>query len=447
MKLTLDFRASYRAITNDDILHDLQRNTFGFDGEGIPFGEVAIVGTDSTVILPASNLYSNLDPFLLNHSARADQFDLIGANALTPYLRFQIAVEGPPLWENYVQAIYSAADGYLKYSEDFSIFMAAEVLWEEYIRSHPFTASAATLSDSGGLLAEFSSGRATLVQNFGYAVFFPLTIHGSNFNDEFSAGLEACTLYGGNGDDTLRGLAGNDGVYGGNGADFLFGGAGVDVMFGGADNDTMQGGDGSDVVKGGDGLDSISGGLGNDSLLGNDGADLLYGDDGNDSLTGGLDNDTLNAGTGADTLDGQAGNDGLSGGEGNDVLYGDDGADFLRGGLGRDTLTGDAGRDVFDFNAVGAANADRIIDFVPGTDRIKLSPGAFAGVHAVLNPQEFRLGAVAVDGDDRILYDTTTGRLYYDADGTLNGALSAPAVLFAFVANHAALTYQDFYVL
>ena len=50
-------------------------------------------------------------------------------------------------------------------------------------------------------------------------------------------------------------------------------------------------------------------------------------------------------------------------------------------------------------------------------------------------------------GDDRILFDQATGRLYYDADRTLNGALSAPAVLFAIVTNHAALTFQDFYVL
>ena len=101
---------------------------------------------------------------------------------------------------------------------------------------------------------------------------------------------------------------------------------------------------------------------------------------------------------------------------------------------------------MFNFNAVGPANTDRIVDFLLGTDRIALSRGVFAGVHARLDAQEFRLAAIALDGDDRILYDQATGRLYYDADGTLNGALSAPAVLFAIVTNHAALTFQDFYV-
>ena len=209
----------------------------------------------------------------------------------------------------------------------------------------------------------------------------------------------------------------------------------------------MHGGDASDIIKGGNDTDVIFGDTGDDRLSGQAGADTLWGGAGNDSLEGGADNDRLIGDTGKDTLYGDAGNDVFSAGEGADVLYGGDGADFLRGGLGKDTLTGGADSDTFNFNFTGAANADRIVDFVVGTDRIALSSGAFPGVHAQLDPQEFRLGTVALDGDDRILYDSATGRLYYDPDGNLNGASSASPVLFAIVANHAALTSLDFSVI
>ena len=250
-EITLDFRSSYRAITKADINLDLDRDAFGFDGNGIPTGEVTFIETDSNYVLPASNLYLGTDPFLLNHSARADQFDLISTAAPKPFLRFQFAVEGPPLWENYVQASYSGTDAYLKYSNDFEVFYAAVVLWQQYIRNNPFQASAATLSDTGGLLAEFSSNRPHLIQDFGFSQFISSIIYGSNFNDIFSAGLLACTLYGENGDDTLDGKTANDGIYGGKGADLLFGGAGDDAMGGDADDDTMQGGVGSDFMFGG----------------------------------------------------------------------------------------------------------------------------------------------------------------------------------------------------
>ncbi|HEY5710537.1 MAG TPA: hypothetical protein VIT38_01475, partial [Allosphingosinicella sp.] len=52
-------------------------------------------------------------------------------------------------------------------------------------------------------------------------------------------------------------------------------------------------------------------------------------------------------------------------------------------------------------------------------------------------------GATALDADDRILYDTATGNLFFDADG--NGA--GTAVLFATLQGHPPIAASDFIVI
>jgi Ca2+-binding RTX toxin-like protein len=49
---------------------------------------------------------------------------------------------------------------------------------------------------------------------------------------------------------------------------------------------------------------------------------------------------------------------------------------------------------------------------------------------------------VAVDGNDRIVYETDTGRLMYD----VNGSAAGGAVHFATLKPNLALTNQDFFV-
>lgn len=145
-----------------------------------------------------------------------------------------------------------------------------------------------------------------------------------------------------------------EGQFGGtNEMDRLFGGAGDDSIrgFGGAD--LIYGGDGKDVINGHNENDTIYGEAGNDVLTGNAQDDYLDGGEGNDRLFGGLDNDTLVGG---------AGNDQLEGGSGDDVLD---------GGTGRDTLTGGTGADVFVFDWGG--KADVITDFEDGIDLLDLS--------------------------------------------------------------------------
>ncbi len=141
---------------------------------------------------------------------------------------------------------------------------------------------------------------------------------------------------------------------------------------------------------------------------------------------------------GANTLRGEGRNDRLSGGGGADDLY---------GGVGSDRLTGGAGADDFFFDTVLNVrnNVDTISDFNVVDDTIQLDDDIFTAVGAVgtLSAAAFRSGSAAQDADDRIIYDSATGRIYYDADGNGSGA----AVLFAQVAAGTAMTNADFMII
>jgi Ca2+-binding RTX toxin-like protein len=113
---------------------------------------------------------------------------------------------------------------------------------------------------------------------------------------------------------------------------------------------------------------------------------------------------------------------------GADTLDGGSGSDLLDGGLMADTLTGGAEEDTFRFStALGNGNVDWINDFNVTEDTILLDNLIFAGV---VGDGELALGAfyrsatgAAHDADDRIIYDTDSGALSYDADGA--GQLAA----------------------
>jgi Ca2+-binding RTX toxin-like protein len=89
-----------------------------------------------------------------------------------------------------------------------------------------------------------------------------------------------------------------------------------------------------------------------------------------DTLTGGAGRDTISGNGGKDVISGGAGADQLFGNGGDDVLKGELGNDFLNGGPGNDVLTGGAGADLFGFRA--AQGADRVTDFAPGADKLRL---------------------------------------------------------------------------
>jgi len=119
--------------------------------------------------------------------------------------------------------------------------------------------------------------------------------------------------------------------------------------------------------------------------------------------------------------------------------------DVIDGKGAADTLNGFGGTDTFRFTtALGAGNVDAVQGFDPADDTIALDDAVFAGLAVGALPAgAFVIGAAASDADDRIVYDSVTGALWFDADGNGAGA----AVQFATLVDGLALTSADFVVI
>jgi Ca2+-binding RTX toxin-like protein len=121
------------------------------------------------------------------------------------------------------------------------------------------------------------------------------------------------------------------------------------------------------------------------------------------------------------------------------------GSDRLVGGLGADILTGGAGADHF-IRKYSNTGVDTITDFnVFARDKFLVSASGFGGElisGAVITQAQFTVGETAVDESDRFIYDSTTGGLFFDADGT---GISE-AIQFAQLSSGLAMTYADIFV-
>jgi Ca2+-binding RTX toxin-like protein len=268
----------------------------------------------------------------------------------------------------------------------------------------------------------------------------------------------------------------------------------------------MIGNLGGNSLSGGDGNDTLDGGFGTDQLIGGAGDDLYYVDASTDVVTeaasAGVDKvivgysstysvtpytqtgvaytlaanvenlhlaskgSMYGSGYSYDRVDisgtGNALDNVITADAGFDQLNGGAGNDTLSGGAGSDTLTGGTGSDVFLFdtalntpNPAGAyysplaSGPDTITDFTVGTDEIQLSdevftalgaPGALAASQFVANTT-----GVATTATQRVIYNTASGALFYDADGS--GAQHAGIQIALIGAiSHAALTGADFLV-
>lgn len=266
-----------------------------------------------------------------------------------------------------------------------------------------------------------------------------------------STNVENVTLLGsmnssltGNGlNNILTGNGGNNKLVGGGGNDTLVGNNGDDILDGGVGNDTLDGGDGIDTA------DYRSATTGVTVSLAIAGAQNTVGA-GTDTLVsiekilGSAYADTLTGNSGANILISGAGNDSLSGGGGDDELDGGGGNDYLNGGSGSDMLTGGGGNDVFAFlNGFGPTNVDTITDYSVANDTINILSAAVGGLPTgTLAANAFHIGAAAADANDRIIYNSATGDLFYDADGSGAGA----AVLFAHLSAGLAMTNAEFVI-
>jgi Ca2+-binding RTX toxin-like protein len=122
-----------------------------------------------------------------------------------------------------------------------------------------------------------------------------------------------------------------------------------------------------------------------------------------------------------------------------DTIVGGAADDTITGGGGDDTITLGGGSDIVIFNSL--SGNDTITDYDVAFDSIQLDNAIYTSLaDGPLTVANFRsgAGAVASDGDDYIMYDTSNGNLFYDPDGNIPGGSvligtfnGAPSLLLA----------------
>lgn len=361
---------------------------------------------------------------------------------------------------------------------------------------------AARFSDMSVTLAPASPPPPILGNVFGNSLngtSFSEEMYGLAGNDRLMGEQGNDILFGGEGNDTLDGGRGADILRGGLGNDIYIFLDGVDTIVEELNEglDTVQtyaasttlaanveslvlinsaregtGNELANVITGNISNNRLDGGAGKDTLTGGLGDDTYVVDQVGDrvvelarqgtdtveaafsyTLGSTLENLTLSGlgainGTGNtvnNVLTGNGAANALLGLLGADTLNGAGGNDILDGGLGIDVLTGGDGEDAFRFTAkLNMANADIVKDFTLGEDVLVLENKIFKKlVVGDLNPAAFVDGAVATAATAQILYDSATGALSFDGDGT---GIKA-AIQFASVDAGTSLTASDFEVI
>ncbi|MDD2781183.1 M10 family metallopeptidase C-terminal domain-containing protein [Sulfuricurvum sp.] len=326
---------------------------------------------------------------------------------------------------------------------------------------------------------------------------------GNNFNNLIIGSSNSDALYGLTGNDILRGGMGSDILEGGIGNDTLDGGIGADTMTGGTGNDiyvvddlndtiietsvlsteidtvqsyisyvlennvenltllgsgnlsgtgntlknTMIGNSGDNLLDGGLNADIMSGGAGNDTYVVDNIADKITEavSSGNDSIYSSV-SYTLGSHIETLILSGTA-NINATGSTQSNTLIGNSGNNILNGGLGIDILTGNGGTDKFYFTkTLGVSNIDKITDFTHLEDLICLEDLIFTKIGITLDVTEFISGngySKGLDTNDRVIYNTSTGALHYDADGS-GAAISVQFATLSGIPTN--LSYTDFVI-
>jgi VCBS repeat-containing protein len=295
---------------------------------------------------------------------------------------------------------------------------------------------------------------------------------GGDLDDILSGGAGNDILYGNEGKDRLNGGDDNDILYGGNSNDLLYGDAGNDILYGEAANDNLNGGTGNDMLYGAAGDDVLNGDAGDDTIDGGEGNDRLNGGDGNDTIVDSAGNDLFYGGAGDDiflvNVDAPQGNDLINGDAGIDTLdftgsnvavnvnlakttgqivnpnlvltvlnlenvKGGSGNDTLAGNSLNNVLTGGGGADNFGFGATTIAllaslGIDTITDFtVADNDKIRLSKSTFSMLTTIGTLAADKFTQITSTDTDAmvaagsIVYNSTTGNLFYNSNGDIAG--------------------------
>jgi Ca2+-binding RTX toxin-like protein len=332
----------------------------------------------------------------------------------------------------------------------------------------------------------------------------PNILDGMAGNDSITGGNSDDQLIGSEGNDTLNGGAGADIMFGGSGDDIytvndagdvvvenagegidlvrsvidtiltdevenltLTGTAAINATGNALDNlitgnglaNVLSGLDGNDTLDGAAGADTLVGGMGDDTYIVKSAADVVIENTGEGidlvmssathTLAANVENLTL-TGSGAIRGTGNALDNLLTGNSAANRLSGDAGNDTLDGADGADSLWGGGGADGFAFTSMlnAATNVDKVMDFSAAAgDQILLSSNIFIALNGGVSAADVLAGAgmaTASTPDQKLIYNSTTGNLYYDADGvggedaklfaiiSLNGvAASHPATLTA----------------
>ncbi|MEH2181245.1 beta strand repeat-containing protein [Nostoc sp.] len=290
-------------------------------------------------------------------------------------------------------------------------------------------------------------------------------LSGGDGNDFLTtSGSDVYRLYGfsSSGNNTLNGGTGDDKLY----ADFSSG------------NNLLSGGDGNDTLSSRghevpyddyiptSGDNTLNGGAGNDKLYAeiSTGNDFLFGGDGNDSFyLNPPPLDTAPSNLVTQTVDGGKGNDllrvnyslvtegitstfnatsntgsitagtyqvnykdieglDISGTAYNDKIVGSNGNDILRVSNGNDTLYGGAGTDTFVLDGYNGG-VDSLYDFNT-SELIQIVPYGFGGSElsiGSLSASQFTIGTSATTSEERFIYNSATGGLFFDQDGSASG--------------------------
>ena len=310
----------------------------------------------------------------------------------------------------------------------------------------------------------------------------PIDLTGNELGQAIYGSVGNNVIDGGGGADVMFGYAGDDQYYADNAGDMVIeaAGAGHDVVFATGDF-TLTAGSHVEVLlaklqssnaainlTGNELNNVIYGSVGPNVLNGKGGADIMFGFAGNDTYyvdhagdvpveAAGEGHDVvyasadyaLGAGQEIEVLLAQFQSSSaainLSGNDHGNAIYGSVGANTINGKGGMDVLYGYAGADrfVFDTSPAGG-NYDYIADFEAGVDKIVLDNSVFSALaDGALASGAFRTGTAALDADDRIIYDSQSGQLLYDADG--NGA--GGAVLIAMLSGNLPIAASDFAVI